>query len=63
MYKKIVSQASLTGLVTLEDVKRQCRVFTSLGRLPAVTHTCLHRDGAELHWQDAHTGLCYRRGA
>ena len=29
MFKKIISQASLTGLVTLEEVKRQCRVFTS----------------------------------
>lgn len=29
MYKKIVSQASMTGLVTLEEVKRQCRVFTT----------------------------------
>ena len=29
MYKKIISQASLTGLVTLDELKRQCRVFTT----------------------------------
>lgn len=29
MYKKIITQESLTGLVTLEEVKRQCRVFTT----------------------------------
>ena len=28
MYKKIITQEPLTGLVTLEEVKRQCRVFT-----------------------------------
>lgn len=29
MYKKIISQASLTVLVTLDELKRQCRVFTT----------------------------------
>ena len=28
MYKKIVSQASLATLLTLDEVKAQCRVFT-----------------------------------
>ena len=28
MYKKIVSQTTLDGLITLDELKRHCRVFT-----------------------------------
>lgn len=29
MYKKIITQEPLTGLITLDELKRQCRVFTT----------------------------------